>query len=134
MIGADLPVMKLIQATKGINEHTSKSSIPYLSPKVATEVLTKFELLPVTNYLPDIETIRRNGVKIFIAVGEWGLARQVWYVKAAQVLAKQLNCELLTFPGHHGSFMDMPVDFAARLRRVIHKSDVETGKFAGRSV
>ena len=123
MLGADLPVMKLIQATKGINEHISKSSLPYISPKVATEVLTKFELLPITNYLTDIETIRKNGVKVVIAVGEWGLARQVWYVKAAQILAKQLDCELLTFPGHHGSFMDMPDEFAAALRAILHKAD-----------
>ena len=121
MMGANLPVMKLLQATQGVNEHMAKSSLPYLSPKVATEVLTKFELLPVTNYLPDVETIRKNGVKVFIAVGEWGLARRVWYVKASQILAKQLDCELVPFPGHHGSFMDMPVEFAAALRAVLHK-------------
>lgn len=123
MMGANLPVVKLIQATKGINEHMAKSSLPYLSPKVATEVLTKLELLPVTNYLPDVETIKKNGVKVFIAVGEWGLERQVWYVEAAQILAKQLDCELVPFPGHHGSFMDMPVEFAAALRVILHKAD-----------
>jgi pimeloyl-ACP methyl ester carboxylesterase len=123
MMGANLPVMKLIQATKGINEHMAKSNLPYLSPKVATEVLTKLELLPVTNYLPDVETIKENGVKVFIAVGEWGLERQVWYVKAAQILAKQLDCDLVPFPGHHGSFMDMPVEFAAALRAILHKAD-----------
>jgi pimeloyl-ACP methyl ester carboxylesterase len=123
MIGANLPVMKLLQATKGVNEHMAKSSLPYLSPKVATEVLTKFELLPITNYPPDVKTIRKNGIKVFIAVGKWGLEKQVWYVEAAQILAKQLDCELLTFPGHHGSFMDMPDEFAAALRAVLLKED-----------
>jgi hypothetical protein len=28
----------------------------------------------------------------------------------------------VTFPGHHGSFIDMPDEFAATLRNVLHKA------------
>jgi hypothetical protein len=28
----------------------------------------------------------------------------------------------MTFPGHHGSFIDMPGEFAATLRSVLHKA------------
>ena len=87
-------------------------------------VLVKQELLPVTNYLPDVERIKQNGVRVFIAVGKWGLDRKAWYVQAAQILAKQLGCELVTFPGHHGSFMDMPVEWAAALRGILKRVEV----------
>jgi hypothetical protein len=90
-----------------------------------TEVLVRLELLPVTNYLPDVERIKRNGVKVFMAVGEWGLDRKVWYVQAAQILAGKLGCELVTFHGYHGSFMDIPHEWAARLRIVLYKADAQ---------
>jgi pimeloyl-ACP methyl ester carboxylesterase len=122
MLGVDLPVRQLIKATAPANDHRKQSSEPYLSDKVATEVLVKIELLPITNYLPDVEQIKQNGVKVFLAVGEWGLKRQAWYVRAAQILAGQLGCELVTFPGHHGSFMDMPEQWAAVLREVLHRA------------
>jgi pimeloyl-ACP methyl ester carboxylesterase len=123
MLGAQLPVGLLIKATKEINLHREQSSEPYLSDQVATEVLTKLELLPITNYLPDVKQIKRNDVKVFMAVGEWGLEKKAWYVQANQILAEALVCELVPFPGHHGSFMDMPVEFAAVLRGILHKAD-----------
>jgi pimeloyl-ACP methyl ester carboxylesterase len=122
MLGIEVPVRKLIQATAPANAHRRQSDEPYLSDKVATEVLVRLELLPVTNYLPDVEQIKQNGVKVYMAVGEWGLKRKVWYVRAAQILAEQFGCELVTFPGHHGSFMDMPEEWAAALRDVLHRA------------
>jgi hypothetical protein len=43
-------------------------------------------------------------------------------VKVAQNLAEQLGCELVIFPGHHGSFMDMPQEWAVTLRETLHKA------------
>jgi pimeloyl-ACP methyl ester carboxylesterase len=121
MLGVKLPLRQLIKATGPANAHRKESREPYLSDQVAEEVLVNLELLPVTNYLPDVDQIKHNGVKVYLAVGEWGLKRKAWYVRAAQILAKQLGCELVTFPGHHGSFMDMPEQWAAALRDVLHK-------------
>jgi len=123
MLGVELPVRQLIKATREVNVHREQSSEHYLTSKVAADVLTKLELLPVTNYLPDIERIKQNSIRVFMAVGQWGQNRKAWYVKAAQILAEQLGCELVTFPGHHGSFMDMPDEFAATLRSVLHKAE-----------
>ena len=123
MLGAGLPVGPLINATKGVNLHREQSRESYLSNQIATEVLTKLELLPVTNYLPDVEKIKANRVQMFVAVGQWGLDRKKWYIQAAQILSEKLGCELVTFPGHHGSFMDMPVEFAAALRSVLHTAE-----------
>jgi len=122
MLGAGLPVRELIKATTPINLHSKQSNEPYIGARDATEILLKHELLPVTNYLPDVELIRKNGVKIFMAVGQWGLDRKKWYVQVAQNLAEQLGCELVIFPGHHGSFMDLPQEWAATLRKTLHKA------------
>lgn len=31
------------------------------------------------------------------------------------VSAEKIGCEMIAFPGHHGSFMDMPEEWAAAL-------------------
>ncbi len=123
MLGVELPVRQLIKATRNVNIHREQSSERYISSKDATDFLVKQELLPVTNYLPDVERIKKNEVRVFMAVGTWALSRKTWYAQAAQMLAEQLGCELVTFPGHHGSFMDMPEEWAATLRSVLHKAE-----------
>jgi hypothetical protein len=131
MLGAELPVRKLARAQTKATEYTKsrreQSGEHRISNMVAADVLVKLELLPVTNYLPDVELIKKNEVRVFIAVGEWALERKTWYVQAAQILAEKLGCELVTFPGHHGSYMDMPEEWAATLRSVLHKAERNRG-------
>jgi pimeloyl-ACP methyl ester carboxylesterase len=122
-LGVKLPVGQMIKATREVNIHREKSSEPYIGAKDAADFLVKQELLPVTNYLPDVEKIKQNEVRVFIAVSKWGLDKKTWYAEVAQILAEQLGCELVTFPGHHGSFLDMPDVFAATLRSVLHKAE-----------
>ncbi len=134
MLGARIPLTKLaaaqskiIRANQGRRRQAGQQRI---SDKAGIDFLTRQELLPITNYLPDIEKIKQNGVKVFMAVGQWGLDRKAWYVVVAQILAQRLGCELVVFPGHHGSYMDMPVEWAAVLRRVLHQAEelkVENG-------
>ncbi len=121
-LGVGLPVRQLIRATREVNRHRERSSERYISAQDATDFLVKQELLPVTNYLPDVELIKTNGVRVFMAAGKWSLEKKRWYAQTAQILAEQLGCEVVTFPGHHGSFMDMPVEWAATLRRVLHQA------------
>ncbi len=120
VLGVQLPVRRMIKATAELNQHRAESAEPYASDKQATDVLIKFELLPVTNYLPDVDAMRRNNA--FVGVSEYGLSRDAWYAEVARILAEHLDCELVTFPGHHGSFMDMPDEFAAALRDVMHRA------------
>jgi pimeloyl-ACP methyl ester carboxylesterase len=123
MLGIKVPVRKLIKAARDVNIHREQSGERYISDKDAVDVLVKLELLPVTNYLPDVEKIKQNKVKMFMAVGQWGLDKKTGYAQAAQILAEKLGCELVTFPGHHGSYMDMPDEWAATLRSVLHKAE-----------
>src|SRR6266508_1037780 len=112
----------LITATRDVNINREQSSEPYIGAKDAADFLVKQELLPVTNYLPDVERIKQNGVRVYMAVGKWGLEKKAWYVEVAQILAEKLGCELVTFPGHHASFLDMPKEWAATLRSILHKA------------
>jgi hypothetical protein len=81
----------------------------------------KQELLPVTNYPPDIEAIKRNKVKAYMVAKERSLQKKRFYAETAQVLAERLGCEFRTSLGHHGSFVDMPDAWAAALRNVLVK-------------
>lgn len=128
MLGVGFPMRQLIKATKPANRHREQSREPYLSSRVAVEVLIRLELLPVTNYLPDVERLKANRVRVFMAAGEWALSRQIWYAQTAQILAEQLSCEQITFPGHHGAFLDSPDEFAATLRKILHTVPLSDNK------
>jgi pimeloyl-ACP methyl ester carboxylesterase len=122
MLGIELPVRQMIKATKEVNRNRKESTEPYVSDRQATDVLIKLELLPVTNYFPDFDAIKCGHGTSFVGVSEYGLTRDAWYAQVAQILAGRLGCELVTFPGHHGSFMDMPDEFSAVLRDVMHRA------------
>lgn len=127
MLGIEVPVRQLakaqIKAIKYAESRREQSDERRISSKDTTNFLMKQELLPVTNYLPDVEMIKKNGIKVFMGVGEWALNKKTWYAQTAQILAEKLGCELVTFPGHHGSYMDMPDEFATTLRSVLHKAE-----------
>jgi pimeloyl-ACP methyl ester carboxylesterase len=122
MLGVQLPMRPLIQATRPVNAHRKQSTEPYLSDRTATEFLIKQELLPVTNYLPDIERIKQQGVPVVIASGQWAVEKKTWYAQADQILAGKLGGEMVILPGHHGAFLDQPQEFAAALRTVLHQT------------
>jgi pimeloyl-ACP methyl ester carboxylesterase len=122
ILGIQVPVGQLIKATTDVNIHRKQSSERYISDSEASDFLVKQELLPVTNYLPDVERIKQNGVRVFIGSGKWAQRKKTWLAQTTQILAEQLGCELVTFPGHHGSYMDMPDEFATTLRSVLHKA------------
>jgi hypothetical protein len=44
-----------------------------------------------------------------------------------QILAEQLGCELVTLPGHHGSYEDMPQEWAITLRRILQAAACDVG-------
>jgi pimeloyl-ACP methyl ester carboxylesterase len=118
--GINVPALQMIKATRPTNAHMKESPDPYVDSRLAADFLVKQELLPVTNYLPDFEKIKQNNVKVIMAVSQWGFDRKAWYVQVAQILAEKLGCELVIFPGHHGSFLDLPQEWAAKLRGVLH--------------
>ena len=122
LFGTGLPVRDMIQTSRDTRRPSDEGQEPRLSPRLTTDVLMKLELLPVTNYLPDAAAIRKSGVKMYMAAGKESLDKKRWYAQTAQILAEQLGCELVIFPGHHGSFMGMPEEWTAVLRRILHRA------------
>ena len=82
----------------------------------------KHELLPFSNYQPDIELIKGNRVKLFLAAGKMTLDKQKFYGRTAPILADMLGCLMVVFPGHHLSYFDMADEWSATLREVLHRA------------
>src|SRR5262249_50674238 len=87
------------------------------------DFLVKHEMLPFTNYKPDVELIKENGVTVFMAAGKKALDKGRYYGRTAPILAGLLGCEMITFPGHHLSYLDMPGEWAAALRAVLQRGE-----------
>jgi pimeloyl-ACP methyl ester carboxylesterase len=126
IMGIRVPIRLLTKAHAQGDEYTKAHGIQCSEKRIGTkegvEFLMKQELLPVTNYLPDAEKIKQNGVKVVMAAGSWALQKKTWYAETAQIMAEKLGCEFITFPGHHGSYMDMPEEFAKTLREILKKA------------
>ena len=127
VLGIQVPVLKLVKgnakSVKYAKVHRERGDEPRINSQDAGDVLIKQELLPVTNYLPDMDAIKLNGVNVFMAVGDWALRKRAWLADTTEAVARELGCELATFPGHHGAHTDMPKEWAAALRAVLHKAD-----------
>jgi len=117
--GIEVPALKMIKATAEPNAHQKLSKDPYIEPKAATDFLVRQELLSITNYLPDPDRIKQNKVQVVMGVSDYALTKKTWLAEITQLLAKQLDCKVVTFPGHHGSFLDMPEEFATVLRSAL---------------
>lgn len=119
MFGIQMPVMRLIKASamgsKYAENEKSSGDVNRMSSEESTDVLIMNELLPVTLYKPDFDTLLENRKKIFISCGYYGLNKNTWYAQVSKILSEKINCELVEFPGHHGSFMDMPTEWANTL-------------------
>lgn len=116
-------MIQLIKAARAGRSQADMQSEPRISPQAYSDFLIKQELLPVTNYLPDVEGIKQSGVNVIMAAGQESLDKKRWYAETSQILAQRLGCELAVFPGHHGSFMDMPEPWAQVLRNILHKAE-----------
>jgi hypothetical protein len=56
-----------------------------------------------------------------MAIGKITQDAGAYYGRTAAILAEQLGCELVVFPGHHGSYLLNPREWAATLRGVLHQ-------------
>jgi pimeloyl-ACP methyl ester carboxylesterase len=87
------------------------------------DFLVKHEMLPFSNYKPDVEVIKKNGVKVFMAAGKRTLDAGKYCGRTPPILADLLGCEMVTFPGHHMSYLEMPEAWAAALRAVLKRGE-----------
>jgi pimeloyl-ACP methyl ester carboxylesterase len=86
------------------------------------DFFVKHEMLPFSNYFPDVEAIKANRVKMFMAAGQMTLDKHKFYGETAPILANLLGCEMVMFPGNHLSYLDRPSEWAAVLRSILHQA------------
>ncbi len=128
IFGTGFPIRAMMQSSSATRGNIKSGAEQRIDPRAATAFLIQQELLPVVGYVPDIETIKRNGVKIVMAAGRESLDKHRWYAETCPVLAEKLGCELVILPGHHVSFVTAPVEWAAALRDVLHKAQSAESK------
>jgi hypothetical protein len=80
-IGFDMSFGKAFKAVRAMREYRQMSGKHYSDRKTMMKYFVKQELLPITNYLPDIEAIRKNGVKIIMAAEERSLQKRRFYAE-----------------------------------------------------
>jgi pimeloyl-ACP methyl ester carboxylesterase len=120
-IGMDYKFADAFRAARTARKERMRNRGEYLDQRKVMDFFIKQELLPVTNYEPDIEHIKENRIKVIMAAGKRSLAKRRFYAEAAQILAEKLSCEFVEFPGHHGSFVDVPNEWATTLKKSVRR-------------
>jgi pimeloyl-ACP methyl ester carboxylesterase len=120
-IGVDFSFAGAFKAARAMRKYRQESGLHYIDRKVLMDYFVFRELLPVTSYQPDIETIQKNAVRVVMAAGEISLQKKRFYAETAEVMAQKIGCEMVKFPGSHASFVDMPHEWAATLRNILKR-------------
>jgi pimeloyl-ACP methyl ester carboxylesterase len=81
----------------------------------------KHEYKAFMAYLPNIESIRNNNVRMVTAVGR--NSDNAYYVQATKALATKLGCENVEFPGHHDVSFWMPEEFANAIQQTLERHE-----------
>jgi pimeloyl-ACP methyl ester carboxylesterase len=84
--------------------------------------------LTISRYKPDLDTIRRHGVRIVTAAGR--RSADAYYARTARVMAERLGCRYVDMSGNHLAFVIEPAVFAAELRHILQELSAPTGRTA----
>ncbi len=120
-IGVDMSFMGAVRAVRAARKAEAKSPEPRLDRKEVFDFFLRQEMLAVINYLPDLDALRAMNDRIFPAAGQKSLAKKRFYAEVAPILAARIRSEMVTFPGHHSSFADMPERWSECLRDILHR-------------
>jgi pimeloyl-ACP methyl ester carboxylesterase len=121
-IGVDVSFVAAFRAVRAARRAQAESPQPYLDRRKVIDFFLGKEMLPVTDYAPDLNALRRIKDKVFLAAGQTSLGKKRFYAEVAPILAEHIGCEMVVFPGHHASFVDMPIEWTARLRDTLHRA------------
>lgn len=110
LLGIEVPVIKMIHSqlkvSKYVKNELKQTSVNSIPSSIGTDYLIKQELVPITEYMVNIEKLCEIKDKIIIAAGTHAQERKTWLFETAKHLSEEISCELVIFPGHHASFMD----------------------------
>jgi pimeloyl-ACP methyl ester carboxylesterase len=83
------------------------------------EYMTKYEIRSFIDYRPDLDRIAANRVPVALARG--AATPDPVAVRMSEVTAERLGAECAEFPGGHTAPVDMPGQFAPRLRNLLRR-------------
>jgi pimeloyl-ACP methyl ester carboxylesterase len=94
---------------------------PDLNERISGNVdfFFKHEFRAFFAYIPNIESIRNNRVKMVTAIGND--SDNAYYVQTTRALAAKLGCNNVDFPGHHDVSFWMPEEFASVVRSTLER-------------
>jgi len=115
-IGVGLPIKPVLKGAAEYKEYIALTKEPQVSPSVADEYL---QLVMLTNYLPQIGRLKDNKILVFTGAAENSLEGKRFYAETAKILAEQLACKMIVFPGHHFSFFHFPGDCAKVIKETL---------------
>jgi pimeloyl-ACP methyl ester carboxylesterase len=87
----------------------------------SSEFGMRHELVPASHYLPDVSALRASGVKVVLGIGAATQEAGAYYGRTVPILAEHLGCEVVVFPGHHGSYLVNPREWTAVLRGILRR-------------
>lgn len=121
-IGGDETGMLVFSLTVGIPFGAYASYPADFSARIGANqpFFVKTEMFPFVAYEPDVARLRAGGMPIVFAVGATTLATNRYYGRPAGILAERLGVPLVTMPGHHNSYFDLPGPWTGALRGILH--------------
>lgn len=123
MFGIEIPPVDMIRAELKARKYLKNEPKPpheiRIPSKLATEYLIRQELLPVTNYQPQLEILREHKAKIVIAIGTYAMEHHTWLSKIGERLQNEIGCRINIVPGHHASFMSEWDEWAVAIREML---------------
>lgn len=123
LFGLEIPAIDFLKSQLKAKKYLQDEPLYFeerrIPSKLGSEYVIKQEILPIINYNPNIETLINNNCKIVVTCGDYAIARGTWFGDVSRELASLLLSELIVFPGHHGSFMDNPSDWARDIKYIL---------------
>ena len=122
--GIQVPAIPMIMAQLKAEKYLKQNHISKekrVTSKQASEYLIRQELLPVVGYEADYDSLRKERNKAVFAVGTYAKENNTFLYGIAEKLSEMTGIPCETVPGHHGSFMDAPEQWADRIRQIIQK-------------
>ena len=124
LFGIEVPAIQMIRAQLKAEIYLKQNHISKekkVTSRQASEYLIRQELLPVVLYEADHDCLRKERDKAVLAVGTYAKENGTFLYEAAAHLSKKTGIPCESVPGHHGSFMDEPEQWADRVKQIIHK-------------
>jgi pimeloyl-ACP methyl ester carboxylesterase len=84
-----------------------------------TEFFLANEHMSLCYSWPDLDRIKRNGIKLAASKGK--LSEDAFYARSADAVAAGTGCALHTLSGNHIAYTTDPATFAAEIRPILHE-------------